>query len=156
MTIRVPHPYDRNLGFLFADGSRLLRRRFAEKAGHLELTRAQWQVLANVARSQGIHQRALADILDVEPITLARIVDKLEANGLVERRQDPADRRVRLLHLTDKAFPLLAEMREIGAAVRDEAMAGIAQADRERLIELLEKVRTNLSTIPTARSERRG
>jgi DNA-binding MarR family transcriptional regulator len=140
---------DRNLGFVLHDTARLLRKRFEQKARSLGLTRSQWQVLAHLARHEGIHQGALAEILEVEPITLVRILDRLQASGLIERRHHATDRRVRLLYLTEKAHPLLETIRAIGAETRSEALAGIPDADRERLIEILLVMRTNLSASAT-------
>ena len=90
---------DRNLGFLLHDVARLMRKRFEQNARDLGLTRSQCQVLAHLARNDGIHQGTLAELLEVEPITLTRIVDRLEEAGLVERQLHRSDRRVRLLRL---------------------------------------------------------
>jgi DNA-binding MarR family transcriptional regulator len=136
---------DRNFGFLLHDTARLLRKRFEQKARDLGLTRAQWQVLAHLARNEGIHQGALAEILEIEPITLVRILDRLQASGLIERRHHATDRRVKLLFLTAAAHPILVKMRKIGAAVREEAFAGIPEEDRERLIDALIAVRANVT-----------
>src|SRR3954454_4151999 len=115
----------RTLGFILHDVARLLRKRFEQKARDLGLTRAQWQVLTPLALNEGIHQGALAEILELEPITLVRILDRLQAAGLVERRPHATDRRLRLLHLTAKARPMLEEMRRIGAVTREEALSGV-------------------------------
>lgn len=144
---------DRNLGFLLHDTARLLRKRFEQKAKGLGLTRAQWQVLATLARNEGLHQGALADILEIEPITLVRILDRLEAAGLIERRRHPTDRRLRLLHLTPAAHPILEQIREIGAATREEAFAGIPAEERERLLHILLATRANLCARPPAEAE---
>ena len=88
------------LGFLLHEVARLLRRRFEQNARDFGLTRSQWQVLAYLANNEGINQSGLADLLEIEPITLGRIVDRLQARGLIERHPDPSDRRVWLLHLT--------------------------------------------------------
>src|ERR1700742_335619 len=106
------------IGFLLHDVARLLRKRFEQRAKGLGLTRSQWQPLAYLANNEGIHQAGLADILEIEPITLVRILDKLEARGLVERRQHAADRRIWLLFLTPAAHPILATIRGIGEATR--------------------------------------
>jgi MarR family transcriptional regulator for hemolysin len=143
---------DRNLGFNLHDAARLLRKRFEQKARGLGLTRSQWQVLAHLARHEGIHQGALAEILELEPITLVRILDRLQAAGLIERRHHATDRRLRLLYLTDEAHPILGQMRAIGAEARSEALAGVSDADRERLIETLLTMRANLTT-PATRIE---
>src|SRR3954453_13700996 len=89
-----------NLGFVLHDVARLLRKRFEQRVRGLGLTRSQWQVLFLLAQHEGINQVGLAEILEIEPITLLRILDRLEAAGLVERRTHAADRRVRLLYLT--------------------------------------------------------
>ncbi len=134
----------RNFGFLLHDVARLLRKRFEQRARHLGLTRAQWQVLAHLAHNEGIQQGALADLLEVEPITLARILDRLQAAGLIERRHHASDRRVWLLHLRPAAAPLLERMRRLGERTRQEATAGLAEADRDRLIDILGAMKANL------------
>jgi DNA-binding MarR family transcriptional regulator len=141
----MPDNLDRNWGFLLHDVARLLRKRFDQRARTLGLTRAQWQVLAHVNRQEGLSQSALAEILEIEPITLVRLIDRLEASGLIERRVHPKDRRVRLIYLTDKARPVLGRMQELGAATREEAMAGLAAVDREHLVETLLAIKRNLS-----------
>ena len=135
---------DKTFGFLLHDVARLLRRRFEEKARLLKLTRSQWQVLAQLTRNEGIHQGALADLLEIKAITLVRLLDRMEKAGLVQRRSDPTDRRVRKLYLTAKAHPLLAEMRMMGTAAREEALKGISKSDRETMLETLITMKTNL------------
>ena len=147
----APH---RTLGFLLHDAARLLRKRFEQNARDLGLTRSQWQVLAHLAENEGIHQGGLAEILEVEPITLGRILDKLEAAGFVERRPHARDRRIWLLFLKPKARPVLLRMREIGAATRAEALDGISETDRERLIHLLSTIKSNLIGATAADDER--
>ena len=108
---------DRNLGFLLHDVARLMRRRFEQNARELGLTRSQGQVLAHLARNEGIQQGSLAELLEIEPITLTRIVDRLEEAGLVERLLHHKDRRVRLLRLTAAAHPLIDDIFAIGAGI---------------------------------------
>ncbi|MGZ2425698.1 DNA-binding MarR family transcriptional regulator [Rhizobium laguerreae] len=93
------------LGFLLHDVARLLRKRFEQRAKCLGLTRSQWQTLAYLSNNEGIHQGGLAEILEVEPITLVRILDKLAERGLIERRQHPTDRRIWMLYMRDEAHP---------------------------------------------------
>lgn len=144
------------LGFLLHDVARLMRKRFEQNARGLGLTRSQWQVLAHLARNDGIQQGALADLLDVEPITLTRIVDKLETNGMVERRLDPRDRRVRRLWVTAQAAPILEKLMKVGAHTRREALRSISSAEHERLLELLACMKTNLvEALDGADEERR-
>jgi DNA-binding MarR family transcriptional regulator len=142
----------RNFGFLLHDVARLMRKRFEQNARGLGLTRSQCSVLAHLARNEGIQQGGLADILEVEPITLTRILDRLEDVGLVERRAHPKDRRIRLLHLRPAAHPLLGEIFTIGAATRAEALEGVSEADRDRLFEVLSTMKTNLLARATAAS----
>ena len=156
-----PEPLAHTLGFLLHDAARLLRKRFDQKAKGLGLTRAQWQVLAHVARNEGLHQGALAEILELEPITLVRLIDRLEAAGMVERRAHATDRRLKLLHLTDKARPVLETMRALGATVREEALAGLPPALRGQLTAALLAMRANLTRVavdeePPAAEARHG
>ncbi|MGE0717730.1 MAG: MarR family winged helix-turn-helix transcriptional regulator [Alphaproteobacteria bacterium] len=135
---------ERQLGFLLHDVARLLRKRFDRRARVLGLSRAQWWVLVHLSRNEGIHQGGLAEILEVEPITLARHIDRLEASGHVERRPDDRDRRLKRLFLTDAAAPVLERMRDLGAETREEALVGLGPQARERLITVLEKMKSNL------------
>jgi DNA-binding MarR family transcriptional regulator len=139
---------EHSLGFLISDTARLMRRRFDQRARHLGLTRAQWQVLAHLQRNEGINQIGLADLLEVEPITLCRTVDRMEEGGWVERRPDPKDRRARLLFLTERARPLISQMRSIAEEIYAEALAGLPADTRELLTEMLMGMRANLSVRP--------
>jgi DNA-binding MarR family transcriptional regulator len=140
-----PESLDRALGFVLHDVARLLRKRFDQKARGLGLTRAQWSVLAHLSRHQGINQNALAEILEVEPITLARQIDRLEKSGLVERRAVPGDRRMRIPLLTARALPIIEQMRALGLETRNEAMSGLSQESRDMLIDMLLAIKANLS-----------
>jgi DNA-binding MarR family transcriptional regulator len=140
----APGPED-TFGFVVHDVARLLRKRFDQRARALGLTRAQWQVLAHLSRNEGINQSGLADILEIENITLGRLVDRLEEAGWVERRLCGNDRRVRLLHLTEKAKPILGRMRDLGIETRKEAQAGLTADEQATLLTLLRRVRANLS-----------
>lgn len=133
------------LGFLLYDAARLFRKRFEQLARGYGLTRSQWQVLALLARNEGINQTRLAELLEVEPITLGRIVDGLEAHGLIKRHPNRIDRRVWLLHLTPAAHPKLSLMRELGDVTRSEALAGIPEADRQHLFRILGALKLNLT-----------
>ena len=132
------------LGFLLNDVARLLRKRFEQNARESGLTRAQWQVLSYLARTEGIQQSALAEILEVEPITLARMIDRLEAASLVERRNHPTDRRVWQLFLKPAANELLTSMQDIGELTRAEALAGVSDADQDALTRTLTQMKSNL------------
>jgi DNA-binding MarR family transcriptional regulator len=144
------------LSFLLHDVARLMRKRFEQRARGLGLTRSQWQTLAYLSKNEGIHQGGLAEILEIEPITLVRILDKLAERGLIERRQHPTDRRIWLLYMRDEATPLLEVMREIGDATRAEAFEGVSAEQREELFNILSTVKTNLIQVcrtPAAENE---
>jgi MarR family transcriptional regulator, transcriptional regulator for hemolysin len=132
------------VGFLLHDVARMMRKRFEQRAAHLGFTRSQWQVLVHLAQNEGINQAGLADILEVEPITLVRILDRLEARGLIERRPHSKDRRVWLLYLTEAAHPSLSLLRVLGEKTRSEALAGLSSAAQEQLVENLTRMKANL------------
>ncbi len=133
------------LGFLLSTCARLLRKRFEQNSQGSGLTLSQWKVLVYLSTNEGINQARLADLLDVEPITLARSVDKLQAMKLVERRPNPADRRSWLLHLMPAADEKIQLAKTIGDATRAEAMAGISAADRDHLFRILQQIEQNLA-----------
>ena len=135
-----------SLGFLISDVSRLLRRRFDERARQIGVTRAQWRTLVTLRIHEGINQGGLADLLEVEPITLCRMVDRLEEAGLVERRRDPADRRAWQIFLTPRALPLLDQLRGLGDALIEVALDGLSEARRTELIDTLNVIRTNINS----------
>lgn len=135
-----------SLAFLVSDVSRLIRRRFDARARALGVSRAQWQVLFALSRNEGINQTGLAEWLEVETITLCRMVDRLAEAGLVERRPDPADRRAWRLHLTDAAHPLLDRLKVLGDEVVAEGVAGIDAAPLTAAMTALGAIRANLSS----------
>lgn len=132
------------LGFLLHDVARLLRKRFEQRAKESGLTRAQWQALAYLGRNEGIQQGGLADLLEVEPITLGRVVDKLEQRGLIERRAHPTDGRIWQLYLREAARPLIEQLCVIGDATRQDALTGLSAQERRRLVEALTTMKSNL------------
>lgn len=133
-----------SLAILIGDTSRLLRRRFDARARCLGVSRAQWQVLFALSRNEGINQAGLAEALDVETITVGRMVDRLADAGFVERRADPADRRAWRLHLLPRAHPVLEELRRVGDTVMQETLAGLGPDGEAMLTALLTRVRSNL------------
>lgn len=144
----MPQPeLERSLGFLLNDVSRLMRQRFDERARDLGLTRAQWRVLRHLRQYEGIKQRSLAEMLEVETATLGRHIDRLEDSGWVERRRDPADRRVWRLHLAEKSRPMIDRLTELSGEVREFALSGFSKVDRDRLVESLLAMKDNLTTV---------
>lgn len=133
------------LGFLMSDVSRQMRRRFDERARSSGATGAQWRALKILERREGLKQGQLAELLEVEPITACRMIDRLEEAGLVERRRDPTDRRAWLIYLTNKARPLLDELRIIGATMIEEALQGLSLRQRDQFIGSLNTIRANLT-----------
>ncbi len=134
------------LGFVLHDVARLMRWSFDRKSQSLGLTRAQWSVLASLRRCDGSQQKTLAQRLDVAPITLARHVDRLEADGWVVRQDDEQDRRAKRVFLTDKGRQILSELQVLSTQVRAEALAGISAEEESQMMALLLRMRSNLST----------
>ena len=137
---------ERSFGFLLHDCARLMRRNFERRARAIGLTRAQWAAIAHLRRNEGCNQSTLADLLEVEPITLARLLDRMEAAGWVKRRPDPKDRRARLVFLTEKAKPLIDQLTDFAADTRAVALAGMTPEEQEKAIDLMIRVRGNLSS----------
>src|SRR5689334_18003827 len=132
------------LGFLISDVSRLLRRDFDRRAHHLGLSQAQWRVLARLTRCEGINHASLAEQLEIQPISLTRLIDRMQASGWVERRPDPKDRRALRLFLTPKAQPLIAELFRLGEQTRTAALDGLSEIESRALLEYLHRVKLNL------------
>ncbi|MBV1686846.1 MarR family transcriptional regulator [Novosphingobium sp. G106] len=136
---------DENIGTMLAQVSRLLRRSFDARARGIGVTRPQWQVLSLLSFNAGINQGGLAELLEVEPITLGRMIDRLQDAQLVERRPDPSDRRAWRLFLTDKGQLLLDQLRPFALETYDIALDGIDETERAALMAALGRMRANLS-----------
>lgn len=135
---------DSNESLYMHDIARLLRKRFDKRARALGLTRAQWQALCVLRRYPGIHQAELADKLDVEPMTVARLVDRLEYAGWLERRQDSKDRRAKHLYLTERVQDIVSQIRDLALEIRREAMKGLTQEEHIALVAVLKKIKNNV------------
>jgi MarR family transcriptional regulator, transcriptional regulator for hemolysin len=141
-------------GFLLHDVTRLYKRRFEQRSAQLSLTLPQCKTLSLLARNEGISQRQLADLADIDAMSIVRILDRMEADGWVERRADPQDRRARRLAVTAKARPLLDQILEMGAATRTEVLAGLDVQQRDQLVSMLERCQMNLQALqPLAAQE---
>lgn len=145
-----------NIGFLIGDVARSMRRRFDERARKSGATGAQWRTLKILERHEGLNQGQIAELLEVEPITCCRMIDRLEEAGLVERRRDPADRRAWRIHLTDKARPVLAELRDIADAMIETALQGLSAAERDALIASLNVIRSNVTQTQESKEAANG
>src|SRR4051812_24436819 len=141
--MRHPSP-SRQIAFLISDLARMLKTHVDQKARSYGMTRAQWQVLSRLERSEGLKQTELAELLDLQPITLTRLVDRLCDNGLIERRADPNDRRAKRLFLTAQARPLMDRLAVLGEEIMGEVLAGIDNADVALMLEKLGRAKANL------------
>ncbi len=141
-------------GFLLGDVFRLLRQDFERRVQSLGLTMTQWRAIAHLSRESGIHQSALAETLDVSPITLTRLIDRMEQAGWVERRPDPGDRRAVCLHLTDKVEPLLSTLHDKAVEANEMALAGLSEDARRRFVKSLEQMKRNLRACQTEARQR--
>ncbi|WP_254070273.1 MarR family winged helix-turn-helix transcriptional regulator [Acidisphaera sp. L21] len=137
--------YSRDLLFLLNDVGRLLRIEADRRAKVHGMTRAQWGILLWLAREPGLSQRELAEILEVEPITVARLVDRLEARGMVERRADGNDRRIWRLHLTPATTPVLHDIQSNCAAMSAALTQGMPAASQARFVDTLLTMKSILS-----------
>jgi DNA-binding MarR family transcriptional regulator len=136
---------DDNFAFCVAETALVLRREFDRRAAALGVTRAQWRVLARLGRQDGLRQVELAEALDVEPITLCRMIDRLADAGLVERRRDDQDRRAWRIHLTPRAGPVLDRLREVAEIFLDDALDGVSEAEQLQVKDALARVRANIA-----------
>lgn len=134
----------REFAFLLNDVARLLRTFADQRARQFGMTRAQWAVLVRLEHAEGLKQSELAELLDLQPITLTRLVDRLCANGLIERRPDPNDRRAKRLYLTAQARPLMDRLAELGGHMMETVLEGFDLKTIERMIGELSLARTNL------------
>ncbi len=133
------------LGFLLADVSRMMRRVSQKRLEGSSMTLAQARALVYVSRNEGMRQIDLAEMLEVQPITLARLIDQLASSGLVERRADPADRRAYQLFLLPAAAPRLAAIKKVAATVWADALQGLSEQQAADVIFALQTMRNNLT-----------
>lgn len=138
---------DSSFGYLLHDVTRLFRKLFDRRALRFDLTRAQWRALKAIRRREGLSQAELADFLDMEPIAVGRVLDRLASAGFVERRADPNDRRRWRLHLTRRAHGVTDDMEVLASELRTQALAGIDAKDFATFERVLMQVRNNLAAI---------
>lgn len=135
-----------DLLFEINETARAIRRAFDQRAVDLGVTRVQWKTLARLKRQPGLRQVELAEILEMEPITLCRVIDRLEEIGLVERKPDPADRRAWRLEITPKAEPLIRKLKTVAAELTEQALSGMNNSEAEQFRSNLNMIRNNIST----------
>ena len=136
-------PYQ--LGSLIHDAARLIRKRFEQQAISYGLSSAQWRLLVHVIREGAVSQARLADRLEIEPISVSRLVDRMEQAGWVTREADPNDRRIKMVVATEKAHEYKTDLRAMAGEVFEEAMAGIDPASRETVLHGLATISENLT-----------
>ena len=132
--------------FLLHDVARMMRTRFDQWARSYGLTRAQGVILYRTARQPGMSQNEMAALLEVEPITVGRLVDRLEARGLVERRADPGDRRIRRLHLLPPAEPLVAKIDEYTDEIIEILVGDVDPRAVQTMLDVLQHMKNKLTT----------
>jgi MarR family transcriptional regulator, transcriptional regulator for hemolysin len=140
----LPRSLNREFAFSLNDVARMLRTFADHRGSQLGITRAQWVVLVRLDRFEGLKQSELADMLDLQPITLTRLLDKLCESGLIERRADPNDRRAKRLYLTPAARPMLAQLGDLGEELMATALAGVEREAVEKMVAQLAIVKENL------------
>lgn len=141
-----PMPLKREIAFTIMDVARMLKTYADQRARQFGISRAQWGVLVRLDRSEGLKQSELAEILDLQPISLTRLLDRLAGNGLIERRPDPNDRRANRLYLTPAARPLLTELAALSQDMMSTVLEGLDTTANERLLRDLSAVKDNLRT----------
>ena len=139
-------PVPREIAFTIMDVARLLKTYADQRARQFGISRAQWAVLVRLARTEGLKQSELAEMLDLQPISLTRLLDRLAANGLIERRPDPNDRRANRLYVTPAAHPLLEELAALGTDMMETVLDGLDDKASVRLLRDLAAIKNNLRT----------
>jgi DNA-binding MarR family transcriptional regulator len=134
--------------FIFAlhDLARTMKLYADQRAAQFGMTRAQWAVLAKLERSEGLKQSELAELLDVQPITLTRLIDRLCDNGLIERRADAEDRRAKRLYLTAAAKPILEKLDELRTDITDIVLSGYSDEEIKKLVTQLDTIKARIRT----------
>lgn len=145
MAIEGSHEKRRNIGLRVGVLARLLRNNFDREVASLGVTRSQWAMIAVVATHPGATQRVIAEKLDMSEASAGRLVDRLCADGLLERREREDDRRARAVYVTDKANPLLDKLAEIAGRSEERMFAGFSEKQIDQLDRLLEQLYENVS-----------
>ncbi|MFV0575110.1 MAG: MarR family winged helix-turn-helix transcriptional regulator [Vibrio sp.] len=133
------------IGYLLSDVLRLVRKQFQADPEIENITLAQAKALSLIARNEGMKQVELAELLEIKPMTVARVIDQLVAEGLVKRCPSPTDKRAHLLHLLPAAKPQLDVVDKVGHKVWDSGLKGLSQAERDQFIQTLEHIHRNLT-----------
>lgn len=133
------------LGMKITIAARLLRKSFEQRTARMGITRTQWGALAAVACQQGATQRKIAAELDITEVSAGRLIDKLCRDGLLERRQDPGDRRSHLIYLQGAAAPAIEKLRILAQEQDHVAFMGFAPEEISAMDNMLERIAINIS-----------
>lgn len=136
-----------SFGYLMNDVTLLFRKHFDRRAVKFGLTRAQWRATKMLYHREGLRQNELAEMLEMEPIAVGRVIDRLQAAGFVERRADPRDRRAWRLYVTDQAHDVVDDMERIARELRGEASRGISYDEMKQCLAVMERIKTNLQAL---------
>ena len=140
----TPQPVKREIAFTIMDVARMMKTYADQRARQFGISRAQWAVLLRIDRTEGLKQSELAEMLDLQPISLTRLLDRLAHNGLIERRPDPNDRRANRLYLRPAAKPLLGRLSELGADMMETVLEGLDAKALDRMLKELGVLKDNL------------
>jgi DNA-binding MarR family transcriptional regulator len=149
-------PSDRTLGYLVLDVARMMSANFEARTRSIGVTRAQWSLIGALVRAEGCNQAQLAELMQITPISLGRLVDRMAAAGWVERRAEAGDRRSYRLFLTAKAHAIRPALRRLSDATQDEALAALDPAARQQLLDSLAQVRATLAGRQAPERRNRG
>lgn len=138
---------DISFGYLLNDVTLLFRKHFDRRAVKFGLTRAQWRATKMLYHREGLRQTELAEYLEMEPIAVGRVIDRLQAAGFVERRPDPKDRRAWRLYPTEQARAVMADMEDIARGLRRDATQGIALEEMEQCMAVINRIKENLQAL---------
>ena len=144
---------EKSIGFLVHEVARLFRRRFEDEARTHNVTLPQWRALIEIHKNEGISQVSLAGCIDTDPMTMSGILDRLEKRGLIERYPDPNDSRAKLARLTESGVELVDTARSIGREFYENALAGVSDLERARLVAGLTRIRANLNNMTAEEKE---
>jgi DNA-binding MarR family transcriptional regulator len=144
---------DISFGYLLNDVTLLFRKHFDRRATRFGLTRAQWRAIKVLHHREGIRQSELAEFLEMEPIAVGRVIDRLQAAGFVERRADPKDRRCWRLFATEQARGVVDDMVQIARELRRDVTRNVDIAELQQVLEVLERIKANLQALEAMPSD---
>ena len=144
---------DISFGYLLNDVTLLFRKHFDRRAVKFGLTRAQWRATKMLYYREGLRQTELAELLEMEPIAVGRVIDRLQAAGFVERRPDPKDRRAWRLYVTDQSRAVIADMELIAHGLRKDATLGIDVVEMQQAMDVMNRIKENLQALDVASEE---